>query len=146
MTTMSVAVQAPSAIRTISIAPGALFDSRSESNGTACPEGPVARNFCSPIHFTDAVCMSPSSELRLETSVYCSRGGRNPFPAELEKWQIARGTAPRVSQRKDFCSAELDVAALRCCALPKPLPSRKRPVTRGLWGRTPLWETAEEYR
>jgi hypothetical protein len=24
-----------------------------------CPDGLVASNFCSPIHFTDAVCMKP---------------------------------------------------------------------------------------
>src|SRR5207237_2872184 len=42
-----------------SIGPGALLDSRSESKVMACPDGLVATNFCSPIHFTDAVCMHP---------------------------------------------------------------------------------------
>src|SRR5439155_13313398 len=44
---------------TSSIGPGAVFDSRSESTAIACPEGPVARNFCSPTHFTVPVCMRP---------------------------------------------------------------------------------------
>src|ERR1700694_826503 len=57
--TTSVAVQAPSAMSTSSIGPGALFDVRSESMVIVCPEGLVATNFCSPIHFTDAVCMGP---------------------------------------------------------------------------------------
>src|SRR5690242_14181350 len=55
MLTTSVAVHAPRAINTSSIGPGALFETRSESIVTAWPEGLVARNFSSPIHFTDAV-------------------------------------------------------------------------------------------
>src|SRR5260221_9441603 len=57
MITMSVAVQAPSAISTISIAPGALFDSRSESNGTAWAEGVVGGEFFWPIHLKGGVLM-----------------------------------------------------------------------------------------
>src|SRR5438876_106344 len=57
MMTTSVAVQAPRATRRSSIGPGALFDSRSESRATACPEGLAPTNFCSPIHFTVAVCI-----------------------------------------------------------------------------------------
>src|SRR5882672_4026416 len=59
MVTTSVAVQDPKASRTNSIGPGALFEVRSESMVIACPDGPVATNFCSPIHFTDPVCMRP---------------------------------------------------------------------------------------
>src|SRR5579859_428650 len=55
--TTSVAVQAPSAISTNSIGPGALLDSRSESVAMACPEGLVAKNVCSPIHCTEHVCI-----------------------------------------------------------------------------------------
>src|SRR5689334_12181343 len=55
--TTSVAVHAPSAIRRSSIGPGASFVWRSESMAMACPEGLVATNLCSPIHFTLAVCM-----------------------------------------------------------------------------------------
>src|SRR6266852_608828 len=50
--TMSVAVHAPSARSSSSIGPGALLDWRSESIAMAWPEGLVATNFCSPIHFT----------------------------------------------------------------------------------------------
>src|SRR5882762_7224422 len=57
MLTMSVAVQAPRAINTSSIGPGAVFEWRSESMLMACPEGLVATNFPLAIHFTDAVCM-----------------------------------------------------------------------------------------
>src|SRR5216684_1989018 len=59
MVTTSVAVQAPSASSTSSIGPGALFDVRSESIVIACPDGPAATNFWSPIHFTEPVCMEP---------------------------------------------------------------------------------------
>src|SRR5215469_10063281 len=59
MVTTSVAVYATSARSTSSIGPGARLDSRSESRVMAWPEGLVATNFCSPIHFTDAVCMRP---------------------------------------------------------------------------------------
>src|SRR5689334_25061391 len=62
MVTTSVAVQAPSARSTNSIGPGALLDSRSESMVMAWPDGPLATNFCSPIHFMDAVCMEPPCE------------------------------------------------------------------------------------
>src|SRR5215472_17587931 len=62
MLTTSVAVQAPSARSTNSIGPGALLDSRSESIATAWPDGPMATNFSSPIHFTDALCMQPPCE------------------------------------------------------------------------------------
>src|SRR5216684_5248257 len=62
MLTMSVAVQAPRAISTSSIGPGPVFEWRSESMLMACPEGLVATNFSSPIHFTDAVCMAPPAE------------------------------------------------------------------------------------
>src|SRR6516162_8432044 len=55
--TMSVAVQAPSARSTISMGPGALFESRSESKGTEWPDVPVPRNFSSPSHLMDAVSM-----------------------------------------------------------------------------------------
>jgi hypothetical protein len=50
-------VQAPKAINTSSIGPGAVFERRSESTLIACPEGLVATNFSSPTHFTDAVCI-----------------------------------------------------------------------------------------
>src|SRR5579863_6070523 len=60
MITMSVAVHAPSAISNISIGPIAVFDFRSESIATACPDGLVATNLSSPIHFTFAVCIAIS--------------------------------------------------------------------------------------
>jgi hypothetical protein len=67
MLTTSVAVHAPSAMSSISIGPGALLDSRSESMVMACPEGLVATNFSSPIHFTDAVCILPPTEIEPRT-------------------------------------------------------------------------------
>src|SRR5579863_6022524 len=57
MITMSVAVQAPSAINNNSIGVGPVFDALSESIASACPEGLTAANFCSPIHRTFAVCI-----------------------------------------------------------------------------------------
>src|SRR6266849_3449452 len=59
MTTTSVAVQAPSATRSISMGPGAELDWRSDSSGTACPEGLTARNFSSPAQRIVAVCTEP---------------------------------------------------------------------------------------
>src|SRR5215470_15193174 len=77
MVTMSVAVQAPSAINSSSIAPGAVLDSRSESVVMAWPEGLIATNFCSPIHCTDAVCMLPpgakGSHLTERTSSFANK-------------------------------------------------------------------------
>src|SRR5712671_3024868 len=65
--TTSVAVQAPSAINTNSMGPGALLVCRPESTTILCPDGLVAANFSSPIHFTDAVCMRPPSlDLRID--------------------------------------------------------------------------------
>src|ERR1700758_3087001 len=76
--TTSVAVQAPSARSTNSIGPGAWLDSRSESMVMAWPDGPVATNVCSPIHFTDAVCMQVSSERAPPRIAGPEAGGEEP--------------------------------------------------------------------
>src|SRR5277367_661879 len=65
MLTTSVAVHAPRAIKTSSIGPGALFDVRSESIVMVCPEGLVATNFSSPIHWMDAVSILPPEDAAL---------------------------------------------------------------------------------
>src|SRR6266481_2600641 len=92
MITMSVAVQAPSASSTSSIGPGALFDSRSESTVIACPDGLVATNFCSPIHFTDPVCMRPPCRKHSRTW-NLKRARQIPIGVRIVFWFKWRGPA-----------------------------------------------------
>src|SRR6266850_636788 len=88
MLTTSVAVQAPKAISTSSIGPGAVFEWRSESKFIAWPEGLVARNFSSPTHFTDAVCITPPKER------IAGAGQRNELDGESSASRFAAAHGP----------------------------------------------------
>ena len=72
---MSVAVQAPSAIKSSSIAPGPVLEVRSESICSVCPDGLTALNLCSPIHFTFAVCMVLLPFMAVATAAGKHNGG-----------------------------------------------------------------------
>src|SRR5258708_25455797 len=127
MITTSVAVQAPSASSTSSIGPGALFDSRSESTVIACPDGLVATNFCSPIHFTDPVCMRPPCRKHSRTW-NLKRARQIPIGVRIVFWFKWRGPActlnggGRGGQKK------------------KPNLKEKRPAAEGgLWQASPFF-------
>src|SRR5712692_9409700 len=104
MTTISVAVQAPSATRSISMGPGAELDWRSESSGTACPEGLTARNFSSPAQRIVAVCTEPPAH-----SVE-GRQVKSITPRALATGDPSVGGAgPWVNWRLENSSCQLDV-------------------------------------